>query len=125
MARKDRQPYVDTPRWNIGFGTDAWFQRTFGAKWSQRGAKLVAVVVVVSVLCFALGVGIGKATAAGAATATAGTAGTARSARSAGTGSAGAAPATGDGVDARAQAPLRRCVDMHQEPCRRAAAKKR
>ncbi|NUS57911.1 MAG: hypothetical protein HOV66_24115 [Streptomycetaceae bacterium] len=88
MAAQDERRFVDTPRWNVGFGADPWFQRTFPSKWPQRAAKVVAVVVVVGLVCFLLGLGIGQAVAA----------------------------------PARDQTSSR-CVDMHQEPCRRAAAR--
>jgi hypothetical protein len=107
MEQREKRPYVDTPHWNVGFGTDAWFQRTFGSKWSQRGAKLIAVVVVVSLLSFGLGVGIGKATAAPVPS-----------------GASVPAGADADGAARRpAAAPAQRCVDMQQEPCRRSAAR--
>ena len=91
MASQDKRRFVDTPHWNVGFGTDSWFQRRFRTKWPQRAAKVVSVVVVVGLVCFLLGLGIGKAAAA----------------------------PTPSGPETHPA----RCVDMHQEPCRRGAAR--
>jgi len=89
MASQDKRPYVDTPHWNVGLGVDPWFQRSFRAKWPQRAAKVLTVVVAVGLVCFLLGLGIGRAAAA----------------------------------PPEDRAHPSRCVDMHQEPCRRGAAR--
>ena len=96
MASLDKRPYVDTEHWNVGFGVDPWFQRRFRGKWRQRGAKLVTIVVVIGLVCFLLGLGIGKAVAA---------------------------PVPGPVGSGDHTGPAARCVDMHQEPCRRAASR--
>jgi hypothetical protein len=102
MAAQDKRPFVDSPHWNVGLGADPWFARTFRSKWRQRVAKLVAVVAVVGLVCFLLGLGVGKAVAAPAPAATGGAAGR---------------------VAAERHIHPSRCVDMHQEPCRRVAAR--
>jgi hypothetical protein len=110
MATQGKRPFVDSPRWNVGFGTDPWFQRRFRSKWPQRAAKVVVVVMVVGLVCFLLGLGVGRAAAeAGAPPATPGA--------HAGRPAPAARPAPGGpGTGSR-------CVDMDQLPCRRVAAR--
>ncbi|MQW77674.1 hypothetical protein GHK92_17520 [Nocardioides sp. dk4132] len=48
-------------RWSIGRHLDPWFDARFESTWSRRLAKVVAVVVVVGLGSYLLGVGLGRA----------------------------------------------------------------
>ena len=48
-------------RWSVGRHLDPWFDARFESTWGRRAAKLLAVVLVVGVVSYLIGAGLGRA----------------------------------------------------------------
>jgi hypothetical protein len=58
------ESFVDGRSWSTGRHFEPFFRDHFRSKWSQRAVKVIAIVVVVGLIAFGLGWGVGKASAA-------------------------------------------------------------